>query len=147
MRISIAVDDTAEFGTASAMSSPRPSAVSTAAFEVPSDNGTRSEPPGALHPSGALDAGAAAEYATVAEQDVPAELLARAAALNALSAGRAPDLSVAAVSDAAVTAQVLGTTGAPANVPDPFACGLASGEFNGITNAGGPAHGSGVDVV
>ena len=142
MRITIEVDRHADSRNAPTLSPSDQPATPAATFDVP-DGGTRSASPGALPPSGALDAGAAADPGPSADPGVPADLLARAAALNALSAGRAPDLSALADAGASSTPHAPSSTGAPADALDPFACGLALGEFDGITNAGGPAPGSG----
>jgi hypothetical protein len=144
MRITIEVDHHADPGNPPTL--PGQPATPAATFDLP-DDGTNRAQPGALHPSGALDAGAAAaDPGPAADPGVPADLLARAAALNALSAGRAPDLSAPADAAASSTAHAPSTTGVPADAPDHFACAMAPGEFEGITNAGGPAPGSGADA-
>lgn len=145
MRITIEVDRHADPYNVPTLSASGQPATPTATFDVP-DDGTRSAPPGALLPSGALDAGAATDPGPAADPGVPADLLARAAALNALSAGRAPDMSALADAGESSSLHAPSTTGAPADALEPFACGLTSGEFDGITNAGGPAPGSGADA-
>jgi hypothetical protein len=79
-------------------------------------------------PAGApqLSVAASAE----ASPEMPAELLARARAANAISAGPAPDFSLP-LEHAEASAQAASTAEHGA-----LLCGLAPGEFNGITNAG-----------
>jgi len=118
-----------------------------ATFDVP-DGGTYRAPLEASPLSDALDAGAAADPEPEADLDVPADLLARATALNARSAGRAPDLSALARDDPGESrmSHAPSTTGTPTGTSQSSACSLTSCGFDGITDAGGPAPGLGADA-
>jgi hypothetical protein len=100
--------------------------------------GAPASPAEPVSTAAAIDAGSAVSVDVQAASEVPADLLARAAALGALNAGPAPGLAEGASDLNAAMVALGGTSGIslrdePARFPQ---CNLARAHDQGVTSAG-----------